>query len=235
MKKLLIGSLLSLSFSPLSFAATYSYSVDVQNLTRGSYFTPLLVAAHPAGNSLFSSGMAASANLQAMAEGGDISGLNTDVLGLDGQTVVNPAEGLLAPGASTMADLGELDSDNTTLSIVAMILPSNDGFVGLNGLKLPTMPGTYTYWLNAYDSGTEANDEIRGSGASGEAGMPVPPPLEAMVGMDGTGVPGVMAEGFVHIHRGVLGDSSATDGMSDIDASNQRWLNPVARITVIVE
>jgi len=233
MKKSLMLSLLALSFSPLSFAA--SYSVDIQNLTRGSYFTPLLVAAHPAGTSLFTSGMAASAHLQAMAEGGSISGLDMDVMDVNGQTVTNPAAGLLSPGSTTTADLGEVDEENTKLSIVAMILPTNDGFVGLNSLTLPTEPGTYTYWLNAYDAGTEANDEIRGSGASGEPGMPVPPPLEALVGAGGTGVPGVTAEGFVHIHRGVLGDNSATDGMSDIAASSQRWLNPVARITVTVE
>lgn len=138
------------------------------------------------------------------------------------------------PGKYTMADLGNPGAANTQLSIAAMLLPTNDGFVALNNLTLPTMPGTYTYLLNAYDAGTEANDEIRGSGASGMAGMPVPPPLEALVGTGGTGVT-TTAEGFVHIHRGVLGDHNATGGASDIDASSQRWLNPVARVTLTVK
>jgi hypothetical protein len=64
--------------------------------------------------------------------------------------------------------------------------------------------------------------------------MPVPPPLEALVGTGGTGVTAT-AEGFVHIHRGVLGDHQATAGVSDINASSQRWLNPVARVTLTVE
>lgn len=233
MKKSLLVGLICLATSPLSFAATYQ--VDIVNLTRGTYFTPLLVAAHPSSIKLFTSGTTASANLQKMAEGGDITGLDVDVMNAGGKTITNPAGGLLAPGAKTTAQLGEPGAGNTQLSIVAMLLPTNDGFVGLNSISLPTAPGTYTYTVNAYDAGTEANDEIRGGGAPGTPGMPVPPPLENLVGKGGTGVPDVTAEGFVHIHRGVLGDHDKAGGMSDIDASNQRWLNPVARVVVTVQ
>lgn len=216
-----------------AFAA--DYTIEVQNLTRGTYFTPLLVAAHPASASLFSVGAAASTELQAMAEGGDISGLEAIVSSVSGQSVANPAGGLLAPGAVTSAMINnDATPANTRLSIVAMLLPTNDGFVGLNSLMLPTEAGTYTYTLNAYDAGTEANNEIRGSGAPGMAGMPVPPPLESLVGMNGTGRTG-SAEGFVHIHPGVLGDADAAGGVSDIDATQSRWLNPVARITITVQ
>ncbi len=232
MKKNLIVGLLALTFIPSTFAA--DYSIKIENLTQGTYFTPLLVSAHPAGTTLFTSGMPASANLQAMAEGGDISGLDADLKALGAVNMANPASGLLMPGKYTMADLGNPGAANTQLSITAMLLPTNDGFVALNNLTLPSMPGTYTYLVNAYDAGTEANDEIRGSGASGMAGMPVPPPLEALVGTGGTGVT-TTAEGFVHIHRGVLGDHNATGGASDIDASSQRWLNPVARVTLTVK
>lgn len=232
MKKTFFAGVMTLVASPSLFAA--SYSVEIQNLTHGSYFGPLLVATHPTTSTLFSAGMPASANLQRMAEGGDISGLAVDIINAGGKNTENPAGGLLNPGASTMADVGELGEGNTQLSITAMLVPSNDAFVVLNNLTLPTTPGTYTYMLNAYDAGTEANNEIRGSGAPGQAGMPVAPPLETLVGTGGTGVAGA-AEGFVHIHRGVIGDHSATDGSSDINASTQRWLNPVARVTVTVE
>ena len=232
MKKNIFAGLLALTFIPSTFAA--DYSVKIENLTHGVYFTPLLVSAHPTGTTLFTSGMPASANLQAMAEGGNISGLAADLVAVGAKSIENPASGLLMPGKYTMADLGDPGVANTQLSITAMLLPTNDGFVTLNNLTLPTMPGTYTYLLNAYDAGTEANDEIRGSGASGMAGMPVPPPLEALVGTGGTGI-NATAEGYVHIHRGVLGDHNATGGASDIDASSQRWLNPVARVTLTVK
>lgn len=226
--------LLSAGLSALPAVAA-NYTIEFQNLTRGTYFTPLLLAAHPESTHLFQSGTAASSALQAMAEGGDISGLEAMVDGVAGNKVANPAGGLLLPGASTTAVINnDANAANTRLSIVGMLLPTNDGFVGLDSLTLPTAAGTYVFNLNAYDAGTEANDEVRGSGAPGMAGMPVPPPLEAEIGMNGTGQSG-SAEGFVHIHRGVLGDMDAAGGVSDIHAGLHRWLNPVARITITVQ
>ncbi len=208
--------------------------IQITNLTRGSWFTPFLVAAHTEGAQLFSAGSTASANLQTMAEGGDIAGLAADVAAWNATSVENPAGGLLAPGASTSTTLDtDAAPDNTRLSIVAMLLPSNDGFMGLNAVEIPTDAGTYTYHVNAYDAGTEANDEIVGSGAPGEAGFPAPPPVAAESGSGGTGVPAT-AEGYVHIHRNVLGDSDLSGGISDIDNTVQRWLNPVVRVVVTV-
>jgi len=50
----------------------------------------------------------------------------------------------------------------------------------------------------------------------------------------GTGAQGLdaTAEGFVSIHRGVIGDLDENGGPSDINAVVHRWLNPVARVTV---
>lgn len=233
MKSLLIPTLFALTLSPSVFAA--SYSITVQNLTHGTYFAPLLVSAHPTGMSFFTLGNAASTNLQALAEGGNISGLAADIVTAGGMSVENPASGLLAPGATTTAELGDPGTSNTQISIAGMLVPTNDGFVALNAMTLPTTPGTYTYMLNGYDAGTEANDEIRGGGMPGEAGLPVPGPLDALVGTGGTGVPNVTAEGFVHIHRGTIGDMNSTGGTSDLNASTQRWLNPVARVVITVE
>lgn len=233
-KNVLPLALLAASGFASTAAQATDFSVQITNLTRGSYFTPLLVAAHNPSARLFASGQPASANLQAMAEGGDISGLVADVQALNATVVENPAAGLLAPGASTTTNMNTDDApDNTALSIVAMILPSNDGFMGLNAITIPTEPGTYRYNVNAYDAGTEGNDEIVGSGAPGEPGYPAPPPVLAASGMGGTGID-ASSEGYVHIHRNVLGDTNATGGMSDIDSTVHRWLNPVVRVTITV-
>ncbi len=207
--------------------------VTVQNLTQGIYFTPILISAHSSDASLFELGETATTELQAMAEGGDISGLAASTEALSANNVSNPAEGLLAPAMSTTASLST-DEGNDVLSIVAMMLPTNDGFIGLDNWSIPEEAGTYTLYLNAYDAGTEANDEIRGSGAPGEAGLPVPPPLEDLVGNNGTGVAATISNANVHIHPGNIGDDEGMGGLSDVDNTVQRWLNPVAKVTVVI-
>jgi phosphoketolase len=88
----------------------------------------------------------------------------------------------------------------------------------------------------AYDAGTEANNELLGAvdaGVPGNAGVPGAPGGRA--GTGGTGAAGADTNQRIHIHRGVLGDTNATGGVSDLDSRVHRWLNPVARIVVNVE
>lgn len=208
-------------------------SVTVTNLTNGSYFTPLLVAAHDANADVFEVGSAASTNLRAMAEGGNISGIESDLMAAGADQDNDPAAGTLAPAASATANLDTDSSGNDRLSIVAMVLPTNDGFVGLDSLPIPTSAGTYTYFLNAYDAGTEANDElITGGGNVGAAGIPADP--GAVNGSNGSGVAGADDNGNIHVHRGVIGDTDAAGGASDLDSRVHRWLNPVALVTLTV-
>ncbi len=208
------------------------FTVRVDNLTNGIYFTPLLVAAHTEDSRLFAAGEAASPSLQAMAEGGDISGLAGELAAISATVVENPAGGLLAPAQNTSAALNTDGTDNVRLSVVAMMLPTNDGFIGLNAVEIPTAAGTYVWNVSAYDAGTEANDEVvNGGGAPGVAGIPAAP------GGSGSGASGAApadSNTTVHIHRGALGDTDATGGVSDLDARVHRWLNPVARVTVTV-
>lgn len=211
------------------------YEVSITNLTHGIYFTPLLVTAHAGDVHLFQPGEGATPELQAMAEGGDISGLSALLGGADEDTVENPAGGLLGPGESVAGiDLNTGSSGNAYLSIVAMMLPTNDGFVGMNALHLPMAAGIYSYYMNAYDAGTEANDEIiNGGGAPGAPGIPAAPGGDG--GANGTGVTSSETNTTVHVHRGVLGDTDPTGGTSDVDATIHRWLNPVAKIVVEVK
>lgn len=231
--RLLLGAASLCAFS-MTHAA--ELEIKVQNLTHGTYFTPLIVAAHSSSAKLFTVGMPASMSLTKMAEGGSIDALDADLIATGANIVKNPASGLLAP-AKTATTMLSTTGSNMYLSLAAMMLPTNDGFVAANAIKIPTEKGEHVFMLNAYDSGTEANDEKRGSGAVGMAGFPVPPAsgVDTMSGKDGTGITGLTAEGFVHIHRGVLGDDNATGGKSDINNMTQRWLNPVARLVITVK
>jgi len=235
MKKFLsFTSLFYLLWASLAISSSGAAEINItlKNLTHGTYFTPFLITAHGVDSYLFHAGETASDELQAMAEGGDISGLSTLVGGADADTVENPANGLLAPGQTVNNIVINTDqTGNGYLSLVAMLLPTNDGFVGFDSLKLPTVAGTYTYYLNGYDAGTEANDEqITGGGAPGVAGIPAAPAGDG--GTNGTGVTSSEANTVVHIHRGVLGDDDTDGGDSDLDVTIHRWLNPVAKVIV---
>lgn len=234
MKNTLYAAVLASSFAAMPAANATDFDVQITNLSNAIYFTPFLVAAHPAGNNLFVTGQPASANLQAMAEGGDISGLEADVTALGATVAANPAGGLLAPATSTTFSMNTDGTSNDRLTIVAMLLPTNDAFAGLNAVEIPTTAGTYSFDVPAYDAGTEANDELlTGGGAPGAAGMPADP--GGLAGTGGTGAAGADANAAVHIHRGSLGDADSAGGASDLDVSVHRWLNPVVRVTVTVK
>ena len=233
MKHLFSALFLLASLFGAQTASAVDINVRIINLSNGIYYTPFLVAAHPAGTSIFTTGQPASANLQAMAEGGDISGLVTDLQALGATIAENPAGGLLAPASETDVDLNTDGTSNDVLSVVAMLLPTNDAFAGLNAVAIPTDPGTYVFDVSAYDAGTEANDElITGGGAPGAAGIPADP--GGLSGTGGSGAATADANPNVHIHRGTLGDLNAAGGTSDLDSSVHRWLNPVIRVVITV-
>ncbi len=230
-----MSSILSISSLVLISAATQAQdlSITFTNLSQGLYFTPVISAAHAADNHLFMVGETASSELQMMAEGGDISGLASMLSNANANVNENPAAGLLAPGMSTSYSLTN-DSNNTHLSLTNMILPTNDGFVGLDGWKIPTDAGTYTVYLNAYDAGTEANNEmVNGGGAPGVLGIPADP--SGASGTNGTGVTDMENNTMVHIHRGNLGDDDDVAGNSDLNNTVHRWLNPVAKLTITIQ
>ena len=98
-------------------ASATDFNVRIVNLTNGIFFTPFLVAAHPAGDSLFTAGQPASANLQAMAEGGD----NTALLAEAAADIPGPAGGGegFNPARSDAAD---------RVAMHAGIVSQDDGF-----------------------------------------------------------------------------------------------------------
>ena len=185
------------------------YAVTITNLTRGSSFTPILVASHRPGVELFALGQPASDELAAMAEGGDTAPLEAALLD-SGQVVgTGHSQGLLGPGQSVTVEVPAGNANR--ISLAAMILPTNDGFIALNGVEVPRA-GSQTFRVPGYDAGSEPNDELCAS---------IPGPL---CGGEG-GSPNAGGEGFVHIHAGI-------HGIGDLSAADYDWRNPVATIKV---
>jgi len=274
MNKKLIGLAVTAALTCSTFSTqAATLTVEITNLTRGMSFTPRLLVAHNENIDLFEPGTPATRALAWMAEGGVIvtsqnaaSGSSNFeyLLELPENAPNNTWQGFGLGGPplppATTSNSYTFDSEDFEfLSLVTMLIPTNDAFAGLDSWRIPTEPGTYTVTLNAYDSGTEANDEINATrtdvieGGTGLAlgGYAVPGmagsgnPNATNVGVGGTGVAiqiqaGELAddpadrEGAVHIHRNVVGDTDPNGGISDLDSRVHRWLNPVARMTITV-
>lgn len=192
------------------------YEVTITNLTRGQTFTPVLVASHRSGVTLFELGSPASVPLEILAEDGATTPLQTllesDPAVRDTTNSGAPPGGFVLPGASrTLTVEGGGGFDH--LSVAAMLIPTNDAFFAVNGIEAPEGNKTLTVFSPAYDAGTEANDELCAS-------IPGPPCFGAGFDASRAG-----AEGYVHIHAGIHGIGDLVPAMRD-------WRNPVAKITI---
>jgi len=231
LRTLLLPMLLVLTLAAPALAG--GIHVSVTNLTTGTYFTPLIVAAHNGKTSIFGAGEPASPSVEILAECGDISGVLTDMNAAGADTLVNPAGGLLAPGATATGTLVP-SRHNKYLSLAAMLIPTNDGFVGLDSIPIPRAAGTYTYDLYGYDAGTETNDEVLFTESCDASTPGIPGDPTGLSGTGGTGVAAVEQNLTVHIHPGIVGDLDPAGGPSDLSSAYHDWANPVARLVITV-
>ncbi len=200
---------------PANQMSGINYEVSVTNLMPGQILSPVFMATHSSANEpLFVLGQPASAAVAAMAEDADASGLleaygdrndeanDAQVVALDG--------GPIPPGM-TATGIINIDGSATRLSLMAMLVSTNDGFIALRNMSLVgAVERSVT--VPVYDSGSEANTEDC-------AYIPGPPCGNHV--RDTTNA----SEGFVHIHNGVHGGGGLTPKQHD-------WHNPAALITI---
>ena len=189
------------------------YEVSVTNLMPGQILSPIIIATHTKDNApLFSLGQPSSAELAAMAEDADTSGLmalwsdNDEVNDLQ---VLTLDDGPIPPG-QTATGVVNIDGEATRLSLASMLVSTNDGFISLNGMSLIGVVDR-SVRVPVYDSGSEANSENC-------AYIPGPPCGNHLHDDSAS-------EGFVHIHSGVHGGGGLTPSLHD-------WHNPAALITI---
>ena len=162
-----------------SNASATQVTVTVENLTPagGFYFTPLWVGFHDGTFDSFDAGTAASGSLEALAEGGDVSGLQGDFSGVAGGqdgVVIAPAgfggAPVFDPGDSGSLTLNLDPMTNRFFSFASMIIPSNDAFIANDdpmAYQIFDATGVFTGPLdilvlstNVWDAGTEVNDGL---------------------------------------------------------------------------
>lgn len=192
------------------------YEVTITNLTRGQQFTPLLAVTHKPNVKLFELGRPASPELAILAEEGNTAPLAAALAAQAGAGHVVAGSGLTQPGASVTLTV-EARAGFRHLSLAAMLIPTNDAFVAINGVPLPPGNESLSMTALAYDAGSERNDELCAS-------IPGPMFIECG-GSGGGGAPAGGEEGYVHIHAGM-------HGIGNFAAAARDWRNPVALITV---
>ncbi len=113
------------------------YNVTNTNLTVGGSFTPFLVASHrDSDHLLFTAGEEPTDNLAAMAEGGDTAPLQTELEHNHRVNDITRSAGLLDPGHSITVAV-QVRSGRDHISLAAMLIPTNDGFVAVQNVTLP--------------------------------------------------------------------------------------------------
>lgn len=212
-KILLMAAAISLSFQASANYYGHSYKVTITNITKGISFTPLLAASHKDSLSFFKLGEQATQNIINVAEGGDISGLKAWLEQSSAVSDTAASEGLLGPGASVELKL-VASGRYRQVSIVSMALPTNDTLVALRGKPLPRQRHkAVTYYMTAYDGGSETNDELC-SNIPGPhcGGSPFSPEDDG--------------EGYIYPSPGIHGEA-------DLSRASYDWRGAVAKVTIM--
>lgn len=221
---LLVGSLVWVGLAAVPRLAGQSFQVTVTNITQGQTFTPIMVASHKKGVTLFTLGQPATVDLEHMAEAGDVSELEATLRANPAVKQVIDSGAALPPGQSVTQTVAGGGAFNH-VSVTAMLIPTNDGFFALNGVNVSSLEAaiedgagsaTLTFYSPAYDSGTEGNDELC---------IHIPGPAGVCSG-EGFN-PARNDVNFVHIHSGI-------HGIGDLAPALYDWRNPVAKVTVTI-
>jgi hypothetical protein len=193
-----------------------TFSVTVTNLTANQPLSPIALVAHDAQTVLWQAGTMASVALEKLAEGGD----SADIDGLTGVSQVVKGAGAIMPGMSETVTVRMAASVAANLSLASMLVNTNDAFTGFTGMTLAdlVLNQASSMRYHAYDAGTEANSEAKGT---------MPGPADG-----GEGYNSARDDvDFVHIHPGVI---SMDDGLADsVLTPSHRFDNPVVAISVM--
>ncbi|MBA2769002.1 MAG: spondin domain-containing protein [Sporichthyaceae bacterium] len=214
-------------------APTRQYEVTITVRAAGQPLTPPLVAIHRGSVGVFDVGHPATVGVQQIAENGDLAPLHASLTGTAAVADVAAAAAPLVPAgvpgdgafdqSVTLAVAGSPDA--RFLSWVSMLICTNDGFTGVDRLRLPARIGdTVSVDTAAYDAGTESNTEDFAD---------IVPPCQGLIGISsgepgtGTSNPALAEGGVITHHPGIVGGADLVPAVHGWDIAA-----PVAQITV---
>ena len=143
------------------FNATWSASTHPTNFPGGAHFSPLIGAVHNDGAVFWEPDGTATPGIESMAETGGTSTLSAEIraeIPSAAAAVVN-GSGIRSPGSTTIQAI-TLREDFPLVTLVTMIAPSPDWFVGVSGVSLRDADGSWIGELEVvlypYDAGTDS-------------------------------------------------------------------------------
>ena len=149
----------------VAFDATWSSQTHPQAYPPGAHFSGLIGGTHNQNASFWQEGLLASEGIERMAEVGSKSPLSQEVEAAisagEAYSVISGA-GILSP-ASTSTQF-EVSATHSLATVVSMIAPSPDWFVGTSGVNL-RLDGRWlpqvVVDLMPYDAGTDSGPDFR--------------------------------------------------------------------------
>lgn len=196
------------------------YRVSLTNLTNNQPLSPVAVVLHSNGYKGWTSGAPASDKLEYLAEGGTNRFFLEEADAASQVMATASGSAAIGPGTRDSVELTTMSNDGLQLTVVTMLVNTNDAFTGTTAYALGDMAvgDSLSLYTRVYDAGTEANTETAGS---------LPGPVADGEGFNAT------REGdvdFVSIHHGVV---TTADGLSDsaLDES-YRFKGPAGMVVV---
>ncbi len=144
----------------VTFESTWSAATHPQDFPPNPHYSPLVGATHHGGVVFWEPGALASAGIKDVAELGNAAQMKAEIH--DAMTAGTAADLLSEPGISSpgMARLSfVIHPSHPLVTLVTMVVPSPDWFVGVHGLSLieaGRWVEAVTVPVFAYDSGTDS-------------------------------------------------------------------------------
>jgi len=149
----------------VTYTGTWTASATPGGVPDGAHFSPLIGGVHNANVAFLEAGGTATAGIEAMAERGRTAALTKEIeaAGANALSVLRKESGSGATESSTFESV-VLTADHPRITLLSMIAPSPDWFVGVFGLSLLDAEGGWvealTVDLHPYDAGTEEGEEF---------------------------------------------------------------------------
>ena len=173
------------------FEATWSAATHPQDFPDSPHFSPLIGATHLAGPRFWAPGGPASEGIERMAEEGSVSPLDGEIAAAQaaGQAETLIRGGGLSPSPGTETVEFDITTAFPYVTLVTMVAPSPDWFVGVSGLSLLANGE----WLNEvvvalgpWDAGTDSGTTYESEDADMMPQAPISPLQTAPVVVNGS-------------------------------------------------